>query len=83
MNGKNNDRAYSQNLRRKKPKSAEDIYKPDWGKEDDDQELVSLTFKLSKELKERLRVAVVLNHMKMGVAGREAITDWVEKHEKI
>lgn len=82
MNGKKNNRAYSQDLRRKKPKTAEDIYKPDWSEEDDGPELVSLTFKISRDLKERVKIAATRKHIKMQKAGRDAILLWLEENEE-
>lgn len=77
-----NDRAYSQDLRSRKPRSAKDIYNPIRQVSEGEQNLTTLSFKLDADLKLRMKLAATSKHMKMAEAGQEAIRQWVEVNEK-
>lgn len=77
-----NDRAYSQDLRSRKPRSTKDIYNPIRQVSEGEQNLITLSFKLDADLKLRMKLAATSKHMKMAEAGQEAIRQWVEANEK-
>ncbi|MCT6838337.1 MAG: hypothetical protein M3036_11880 [Bifidobacteriales bacterium] len=78
-----NNRAYSQDLRTRKPRTAKDIYNPTRQVSGGEQNLTTLSFKMDADLKLRMKLAATSKHMKMAEAGQEAIRQWVEENEEI
>lgn len=78
-----NNRAYSQDLRTRKPRTAKDIYNPTRQVSGSEQNLTTLSFKMDADLKLRMKLAATSKHMKMAEAGQEAIRQWVEENEEI
>lgn len=77
-----NNRAYSQDLRTRKPRTAKDIYNPSRQVSEDVQNLTTLSFKVDADLKLRMKLTATSKHMKMAEAGQQAIRKWVEENEE-
>ncbi|MSD91684.1 hypothetical protein [Bifidobacterium asteroides] len=77
-----NNRAYSQDLRSRKPRTAKDIYNPSRQVSEDVQNLTTLSFKMDADLKLRMKLVATSKHMKMAEAGQQAIRKWVEENEE-
>lgn len=77
-----NNRAYSQDLRSRKPRTAKDIYDPSREVSGDRQNLTTLSFKVDADLKLHMKLTAISKHMKMAEAGQEAVGQWVEANEE-
>ncbi|RBP98756.1 hypothetical protein [Bifidobacterium xylocopae] len=75
-------KAYSPNLRPKKPATVKEIYRDEPETQSAAEQRITTSIKMTASLREAVKTYAFFHHTTMGDVMEEALRQWLKEHEK-